>query len=147
MEKELQIRKYETQEQKWLPMVKLPQVELGGINGVVTLPGPATVKAGGTVAGNEPAKTGGYRAKTDAEIADGVIAALKLRRADCGKNIKIGVENGVVTLDGDVERECEKIAVKNAVINLPGVRAITNNILVAPKVLIGLCFLFNIFAR
>ena len=119
-------------------MLRVSQIGVGVINNNGTLSGP--------VAGDERTKTISYRKKTDAEIADGVITALKLLRADCGENIKIEVENGMVTLDGEVERECGKIAVKNAVINLPGVRAITNNILVAPKVLIGFCFLFNIFA-
>ena len=66
--------------------------------------------------------------KTDADIAEAVISALKWHTSVPDEKIKVKVENGWVTLDGQLEWEYQRIAAKNAVNNLTSVAGVTNNI-------------------
>ncbi len=66
--------------------------------------------------------------KTDSDIAEALINALKWNKSVTDEKILVEVENGWVTLDGNVEWEYHGIAAKNAVNNLTGVSGITNNI-------------------
>ena len=71
--------------------------------------------------------------KTDTEIAEAVVNALKWHTAVKEEKIKIKVENGVVRLEGEVEWEYQRTNAKSAVANLAGVNGVINLIVVKPK--------------
>lgn len=64
---------------------------------------------------------------SDHDIAIGIFQALKLNWVP-DDNIKVQVENGWVTLDGNVEWGFQKDAAKKAVSSVMGVKVLTNNI-------------------
>lgn len=66
--------------------------------------------------------------KNDTEIATEVINAWRWNWEIPEANIKVKVEGGWVTLDGEVEWNYQKEAAKKAVINLTGVNGVSNNI-------------------
>lgn len=72
--------------------------------------------------------------KTDSEIAEAVINALKWHSMIKEDSIEITVEDGIVRLDGAVEWDYQKRTARKAVENLIGVRAVINLIEVKPKV-------------
>jgi osmotically-inducible protein OsmY len=72
--------------------------------------------------------------KTDAEIAEAVVNALKWHTAVQEDKIKIKVEDGVVKLEGEVEWEFQRSNAEQAIANLTGVRLVSNFITIRPKV-------------
>ena len=71
--------------------------------------------------------------KTDAEIAEAVVNALRWHAAVLDNKIKIKVEDAVVKLEGEVEWEYQRTQARYAVENLVGVRSVTNLISVKSK--------------
>ena len=72
--------------------------------------------------------------RTDSDIALAAIQALQNSSAAPKDTLHITVENGVVTLAGDVVWNYQRDAAVAAVRNLTGVRGIVNQILVKPKI-------------
>ena len=72
--------------------------------------------------------------KNDTEIAESVLNALKWHSAVPEEKVKVKVEDGIVTLEGEVEWEYQRSSAKDAVDHLLGVRNVVNNISVKPKV-------------
>lgn len=75
-----------------------------------------------------------WRKRSDADIAKAATHALEwnvLVPADC---IKVIVEDGCITLTGEVERKYQKHSAWSAVSNLLGVRSVLNNIMVKPSI-------------
>lgn len=66
--------------------------------------------------------------KTDQEIANEIISALRWNWNVPNDTVKVKVENGWVTLDGDLTWNYQRESAKNAIKNLEGVKGITNNI-------------------
>jgi len=71
--------------------------------------------------------------RTDTEIASAVLNALAWHSSIPEENIKIKVEKGWVTLEGEVEWDFQRNYSRKAVENLQGVVGISNNIRIAPK--------------
>ena len=71
--------------------------------------------------------------KTDTEIAEACINALKWDSAVPDDKIKIKVENGFVILDGAVEWSYQRLAAKKALANITGVKGVENLITVKQK--------------
>ncbi|MEY4604782.1 MAG: hypothetical protein RIT43_2074 [Bacteroidota bacterium] len=71
--------------------------------------------------------------RTDAEIASAVINALAWHSSIPEEKIKVKVEKGWVTLEGEVEWDFQRNYSRKAVENLQGVLGISNNIRIAPK--------------
>ncbi len=67
-------------------------------------------------------------AKTNAEIANEVLAALKANHSLPKNNVLVKVEDGWVTLEGELPWNYQRETVKNAVNYLMGVKGVTNNI-------------------
>lgn len=148
MKNDYQIQEDVMEELKWEPFLKASEIGVAVKNGIVTLSGHvdsysqklaaenAAKKVIGVKAVAEDIKVGispGYR-KTDAEIAEAVLDALKWHSAVQEEKIKIKVEDGNVKLDGEVEWEYQRTMAKTAIVNLAGVRSITNLITIKPKV-------------
>lgn len=148
MKSDFQIQQDVMDELKWEPYLKASEIGVAVKNGVVTLSGhvdsyskkiaaeSAAKKVVGVKAVAEDIEVGispSYR-KTDTEIAQAILDALKWHNAVQEEKIKIKVEDGNVKLEGEVEWEYQRTMVKTAIENLAGVRLITNLITVKPKI-------------
>lgn len=71
--------------------------------------------------------------KTDTELAEAVANMLKWHSAIASEKIKIKVEDGFVTLSGEVDWSYEKNMAANSIANFSGVRLVINDIAVRPK--------------
>lgn len=134
---------------KWDPQLRdvYTQIGVSANDGVITLSGVvdsyskkiAAEKAAQRVHGVKvvatdiETKLGSWPAKTDTEIAEAVRSALKWNSAVNEDKIEVKVDNGWVTLDGEVQWAYEKISAQNNVEGLVGVRGVTNSIRIKTK--------------
>ena len=151
MKTDSQIQKDVMDQLSWEPILNASEIGVAVKEGVVTLSGIVDTYTKKMIAEKAAKKVNGVKAvaldiqvgvspifkKTDAEIAETVLNALELHTAVKEDRIKIKVEDGVVTLEGNVEWEYQRKAAKNAIENLPGVRDVYNFITVKPTVMIG----------
>lgn len=148
MKSDIQIQKDVMEELKWEPFLNSSEIGVAVKNGIVTLSGivdsytkklaaeKATKRVVGVKAVASDIQVGispSYR-KTDTEIAEAVLNALKWHSAVQEEKIKIKVEEGIVRLEGEVEWDYQRTNVKSAIENLSGVRGVANLITVKPKV-------------
>jgi osmotically-inducible protein OsmY len=85
--------------------------------------------AGVTAVANDIIIELGFEAvRTDAEIAEAAVVALKGNISVPANDIKLVVRDGWITLDGQVAMWYQKNAAQNALANLRGVKGIINNI-------------------
>jgi osmotically-inducible protein OsmY len=134
-------------ELQWEPSVDAAHIGVAVDNGVVTLTGYVGSYAERMVAERVVQRVKGvYGIAQEIEVrypknvksADDQIAkrALKIIAWDTtipGDKIQVKVEQGWVTLSGDVEWNFQKVSAENAVRKLSGVVGITNSIAVRPK--------------
>lgn len=147
MKSDLEIQQDVIRELKWQPFLNAATIGVSVRDGIVTLSGQVDSYAQKLAAETAARKVSGVRAlaediqigvsplyrKTDAEIAGSVLTALKWHSAVPDEKINLKVEDGVVTLGGEVDWEFQRNSAKNAVSTLIGVRNVVNNILVKPK--------------
>ncbi|MFI5185121.1 MAG: BON domain-containing protein [Chitinophagales bacterium] len=148
MKTDYQIQKNVMAQLNWEPILNASEIGVAVKDGVVTLSGIVDTYTKKMEAERAARKVYGVRAvapniqvgvspifkKTDSEIAETVLNALRLHTAVMEDRIRIKVENGTVTLEGDVEWEYQRKAAVTAIENLPGVRDVFNFIIVKPKV-------------
>ena len=147
MKSDIQIQKDVMEQLKWEPFLNASEIGVAVKNGIVTLSGQvdsyskklmaerAAKKVSGVKAIAEDIQVGilpSYR-KTDAEIAETVLNALKWHTMIPEEKIKVKVEDGAVKLEGEVEWEYQRIQAKTGIENLTGVRSVINFITVKPK--------------
>lgn len=72
--------------------------------------------------------------RPDPEIVRDAVAAIKSQLPVSSQNIKVVVNNGWLTLEGEVEWQYQKTTAENAVRRLKGVRGVINSIAVKPHV-------------
>jgi osmotically-inducible protein OsmY len=112
-------------------------------DGVVTLAGSVHSYPDKWSAENAAKSVAGVRAlkadaqRTDREIAEAAVSALKSHVTVPAQDIKVIVNDGCVTLEGKVAMWYQKVAAENAVKNLWGVRAVRNHIELKTKVYAG----------
>lgn len=147
MKTDLEIQQDVMNELKWQPFLKSANIGVAVKNGIVTLSGnvdnysqkieaeKAARKLTGVKAIAEDIQIGVSPAleKSDADIAASVMNALKWHAAVPEDRIKVKVENGIVTLDGEVEWEYQRASAKKAVNNLLGVRNVIDLITIKPR--------------
>lgn len=147
MKTDYEIQKDVMDELKWQPLLNSTEIGVAVKNGVVTLTGNVDTYAKKIAAEKAAKKVAGVKAvaeeidvkylsgakKTDTEIAESILNSLKWNSSVNEEKIKIKVEDGWVTLEGDADWEFQKIKARNAIENLNGVRGITNLIQVKPK--------------
>ena len=148
MKSDIQIQKDVMEELKWQPFLNASEIGVAVKNGIVTLSGQIDTYSKKLSAEKAAKKVAGVKAiaediqigvspaynKTDAEIAEAVLNALKWHTAVQEEKIKIKVENGNVTLEGEVEWEYHRTNAKTAIENLTGVRSVFNLITIKPKI-------------
>jgi osmotically-inducible protein OsmY len=127
---------------KWEPLLKKVEVGVSAKDGVVSLTGAVdsyikkleVEKAVKKVIGvkalveNIEVKFPSDWMKTDAEIAVEVLAALKTNWSVLEDKVSVKVENGWVTLEGELPWNYQKEAAKSAINYLAGVKGVKNNI-------------------
>lgn len=72
--------------------------------------------------------------RTDTEIAEAAVATLKMHTSIPEDTVRVTVEDGAVTLEGEVEWEYQRAAAKNAIQNFAGVKTVWNFIKLKPNV-------------
>lgn len=148
MKTDAQIQKDVMEELKWEPFLNESEIGVAVKNGIVTLSGTVDTFAKKLSAEKSAKRVAGVRAvaediqvgispvykKTDAEVAEAVLHALKWNSTVDENRLKIKVENGVVTLEGEVDWEYQRSSAKSAIENLTGVRSIVSLIKIKPKI-------------
>lgn len=127
---------------KWEPLLNAAEIGVIAKDGVVSLTGVVDSYAKKMEAENAAKRVIGVKAlvekievkfpndwsKTDAEIANEVLSALKSNWSVPNDKVTVKVEDGWVTLGGELPWNYQKEAAKNAVNFLMGVKGVTNNI-------------------
>lgn len=146
MKTDNQIQQDIISELKWDPLLHPSAVGVSVINGIVTLSGQVETFFEKVEAEKASRKVAGVRAvaidiqvgispanfRTDAEIAEAILNGLKWHVGIAEEQIIIKVEDGIVTLHGQVDRAWQRTAVKEMVSKLAGVRSVINLIAVKP---------------
>jgi osmotically-inducible protein OsmY len=147
MKSDLLIQNDVTDQLKWEPFLNAFQIGVSVKDGIVALSGQvdtyskkalaerATKKVTGVKAIAEDIQVGispDYR-KTDMDVAQAVLNALKWNTMIPDEQIMIRVEEGNVKLEGELEWEYQRVQAKSAIENLAGVRSVVDLITVKPK--------------
>jgi len=135
-------------ELRWEPGVKATDIGATVKDGVVTLEGTVDSFAEKWAAEKAVKRLPGVRAlavelkvelpgsseRTDSDIARAAENALKWDVSVPYERIKVTMEQGLLTLEGEVDWEFQRSAAKRAVQYLTGVKGVTNMITIKPKV-------------
>lgn len=146
MKTDSEIQKDIMEQLKWEPFLNASEIGVAVKDGVVTLSGQVDSYPKKLAAENAAKKIAGVKAiaediqigvspaynRTDTEIAEAIVHALKWHTAVRDENIKIKVENGIVKLEGEVEWEFQRQKIKTAVENVQGVRTVLNLVTLKP---------------
>ncbi len=142
MKTDIEIQKDVLDELKWEPYLNATEIGVAVKNGIVTLSGTVNSYLKKTRAEKAAKRVSGVKAvaedievkyadsllKNDTEIAETILSALKCHSAINEEKIKVKVEDGVVTLDGEVDWEFQRNSAVMQIENLIGVKRIVNNI-------------------
>ena len=129
---------------KWQPLLNAAEIGVTAKDGVVSLTGVVDCYAKNTQAEDAAKNVAGVTAlvekievkypstcsKTNAEIATEVLTALKARWDVPSDKVKVKVEDGWITLTGDVVWNFQREAAEDAIESLMGVKGVTNNIMI-----------------
>ena len=127
---------------KWEPLLNAAEIGVTAKDGVVSLTGFVDSYSKKLEAENAAKNVAGVKAvvekievkftstwnKSDLDIANEVVTALKSNWVVPKDKVKVKVEGGWITLDGEVPWNYQREAAKKAVIYLSGVKGVTNNI-------------------
>lgn len=142
MRTDLEIQKNVQEQLRWEPVLNAAEIGVSVKNGVVTLTGQvdsyvkkmAVEKAAKRVTGvkavAEDIQVGlsPVNKRTDAEIASAVVNAFKWDISVPDEKVQTEVENGFVTLSGEVDWDYQRTAASHAIEKLAGVKFVLNNI-------------------
>jgi len=129
---------------KWEPLLHAAEIGVIAIDGIITLTGTVDSYAKKAEAEDAVKKVTGVKAvvekievqfgtmgkKTDSQIAKEIIEAFKWNWKIPHGEVKIKVEDGWVTLEGDLQWNYQKEAAKKSASNLFGVKGLTNGIII-----------------
>jgi osmotically-inducible protein OsmY len=145
MSNDIQLQQAVLEELAWDPKVTAAHIGVTARNGIVTLTGHVPTFWEKQEAEHAAARVKGVRAVVEElkvellgnPVADERIAANALDHIACDsclptERIQVQVDNGHVTLTGEVDWKFQKNAAQQAVQKLPGVRWVTNNIRLCP---------------
>ena len=150
MSTDTELQRKVEEELRWEPSVNAAAIGVTVKNGVVTLTGTvsyygekwaaerAIKRVSGVTAVAEELKVQptGSAKRTDTDIATAAVQALKWRLW-VPNQVKVKVEEGWVTLEGEVEWQYQKSTAEDAVRYLTGVKGVSNLVSVKPKVNAG----------
>lgn len=147
MKTDSQIQKDVMDELKWEPFLNAEQIGVAVKNSVVTLSGRVDTYSKKACAEKAAKRVAGVKAvaedievslpgssqRTDTDIAEAALNALKWHSALREDKIKLKVESGIVTLEGEVDWEFQRDSARMMVENLTGVWSVVNLIKIAPR--------------
>lgn len=127
---------------KWDTQLNTAEIEVTAINGIVTLTGIVDAPEKKATAQNTAkqipgvldvlenieVKINSWEQKNDIDIAQAVLNAFRWNWNTLNNSIQVQVENGLVTLTGELEWHYQKEAATKVVNNLIGVKGLINNI-------------------
>jgi len=127
-------------ELNWAPNITAREIGVTALDGVITLTGQVpsyfekieVEEVAGRVAGvmaiaeELKVQLPSFNQRTDAEVAKTALNFLAWNLAVPHDQVKVKVENGWITLTGEVERYFQKTAAANAIRYLMGVKGVTN---------------------
>jgi len=128
---------------KWEPLLNAAEIGVTVKDGVVTLTGTVDSYSKKTEAENAAKNVAGVKAvvekieikfsdswakKDDNQIATGIVNALKWNWQVPVDKVKVKVEKGWVTLEGELQWNYQREAANNAVKNVLDIKGISNNI-------------------
>ena len=131
------------EELEWEPTVDAAHIGVAAVQpGVITLTGTVATYAEKVAAERAAKRVSGVRAvandievrpvgsfrRSDTDLAQAVLRALEWDIAVPDEKIKARVDDGWVTLEGEVALQFQRAAAENAVRRLTGVRGVTNQI-------------------
>ncbi len=148
MKTDLQIQQDVMDELAWDPILKASEIAVTVKEGIVTLGGYVNnysqklaaenaakrVKEVRAVALDIEIKLASDNRRTDADIAATALNALKWSSFVPEDRLKLKVEDGWITMEGEVEWQFQRESAANAVKDLIGVRGISNSIKVRPSI-------------
>ena len=147
MKTDSQLQRDVLNELEWEPRVDHAHIGVVVKHGVVTLSGQvpsygekyeavkATKRVYGVtgVADELEVKIPGVSERTDTDIAEAAVGALKAHDSVPDEQIQVTVRDAWVTLDGSVEWEHQRAAAENCVRYLTGVTGVSNAITIKPR--------------
>jgi osmotically-inducible protein OsmY len=140
MGKDSQLQSAVLDELRWEPSINAADIGVAAKEGVVTLTGfvrsypekqsaeRAAKRVNGVkaVAEEIEIRLAGISERTDSDIAKSAVAALAWNVTVPRDSVKVMVERGWVTLDGEVGWQYQRMAAENSVRNLLGVKGVSN---------------------
>ena len=140
MKTDKQIQQDVMDELEWDPEIDSSEIGVAVRNGIVTLSGQITsyakklaaekaakrIKEVKGIAEELVVKIPSHGKRTDSEIADAIVRALKWNTSIPDEKIKVKVEDGWVTLEGELNWEFQKDQAKQVVGEITGVVGIAN---------------------
>lgn len=140
MGKDSQLQSAVMDELRWEPSINAADIGVAAKEGVVTLTGfvrsypekQSAERAAKRVVGVKAVaeeieiRLAGIHERTDTDIAKSAIAALAWNVIVPRDSVKVMVEHGWVTLEGEVGWQYQKMAAEDSVRNLPGVKGVSN---------------------
>lgn len=147
MRSDIQIQNDVQEEIHWEPLLVGSVIYTTVKEGIATLSGLVDTYAKKLAAENAAKRVAGVKAvvvdirvwfwsgcqKSDTEIAEAILNVLKWNTAIEEERIKIKVEDGYVTLDGEVEWDYQRAAAKAAIENLDGIKSVVSLITLKPR--------------
>jgi len=147
MKNDTQIQTDVQNQLKWEPEMNAAQIGVAVNNGIVTLSGIVDTYPKKVTAERITNNVIGVKAvaldiqvgispvnrKSDTEIAEACVNALRWDSSVPDDKIKVRVENGTVSIDGAVEWGYQRLAAKNAIMKLTGVKGVNNMVVVKQK--------------
>lgn len=147
MKTDVQIKSDVTDELAWDPAVNETNIGVMVKDGVVTLAGHldtfaekhavehAVRRVEGVrgIALDLEVKLGTGKERSDSDIAEAASTALRLNSMLSGKALKVEVENGWVTLTGEVDWAFQFTSAQECIRHLAGVRGLINEITIKPR--------------
>ena len=148
MKSDMELKQDVVNELQWEPSVNEAHIGVTVKDGIVTLTGhvPSYAEKQGAekaakrvygvkaVADELDVKLPGSSKRTDEDVAQACVSALKSNYSVPDERIKVVVSSGWVTLEGEVEWQNQREAAMNAVRYLNGVVSVSNNITVKARV-------------
>ncbi len=145
---DLDIQRDVLDELRWEPSVNAAEIGVSVKDGVVTLTGHVSTYVEKYAAERAAKRVHGVKAvaneievrlpgnlrRTDEDIAAAAVKALDANISVPRDKVKVTVNKGWVTLEGEVEYRYQKEAAEEAVRGLAGVTGVTNLIVVRPRV-------------
>ena len=133
---------------KWEPMLHAAEIGITAKDGIITLTGVVDNYAKKSEAENAAKNVIGVKGvaeeitvdfgnsytRNDTEIANEILTAWKWNWRVPKDRVKVKVEEGWVTLDGELVWNYQKEAAKDSVVMLAGVKGVTNNITIKSEV-------------